>query len=142
MDRQTPHDQPRSVLAFFLNLQLAQPTMVGLTMRYELDDEVWVGVCEELGTSTYDSDLETVTHELGELVLHELNALEADGEREGVFGRYGIETQAVPANILRRLRDFDVPGSLAAKAQPGQQAWAPQDQLPPALAPALASARP
>ena len=58
MDRQTPHDQPRSVVAYFLNLQLAQPTMVGLTMRYELDDEVWVGVCEELGTSTYDSDLD------------------------------------------------------------------------------------
>jgi len=61
--------------------------MVGLTMRYELDDGVWVGVCEELGTSTYDPELETVVDELGELVLHELNALEADGEREGVFGR-------------------------------------------------------
>jgi len=87
MDRQAPNDQPRSVVTFFLNLRLAQPTMVGLTMRYELDDGVWVGVCEELGTSTYDPELETVVDELGELVLHELNALEADGEREGVFGR-------------------------------------------------------
>ncbi len=136
MDRQTPHDQPRYALAFFLNLQLAQPTMVGLTMRYELDDEVWVGVCEELGTSTYDSDLDTVMHELGELVLHELNALEADGEREGVFGRYGIETLPVPANVLRRLRGHDVPGSPTGKEQPGTQAWAPQDQLAPALSPA------
>ena len=134
MDRQTPHHQPRSALTFFLNLQLAQPTMVGLTMRYELDDEVWVGVCEELGTSTYDSDLDTVMHELSELVLHELNALEADGEREGVFGRYGIETLPVPANVLRRLRDFDVPESPTAKEQPGLQAWAAQDQLAPALA--------
>ena len=136
MGRQTPHDQPHYVLAFFLNLHLAQPTMVGLTMRYELDDEVWVGVCEELGTSTYDSDLETVMHELGELVLHELNALEADGEREGVFARYGIETLPVPANVLRRLRDSGVSRSPAAKDQPGLQAWAPQDQLAPDLAPA------
>ena len=136
MDRQTPHEQPRSVLAFFLNLQLAQPTMVGLTMRYELDDEAWVGVCEELGTSTYDSDLETVMHELGELVLHELNALEADGEREGVFSRFGIETLPVPANVLRRLRDNDVPRSPTEKERPGTQAWAPQDKFAPALAPA------
>ena len=138
MDRQTPHDQPRSVLAFFLNLQLAQPTMVGLTMRYELDDEVWVGVCEELGTSTYDSDLETVTHELGELVLHELNALEADGEREGVFGQYGIETQPVPANVLRRFRDPDLQRPLTTKglAESPKGFWTPQNQLAPALAPA------
>ena len=136
MDRQAPNDQPRSVVAFFLNLRLAQPTMVGLTMRYELDDGVWVGVCEELGTSTYDSDLETVMHELGELVLHELNALEADGEREGVFGRYGIETLPVPATVLRRIRDFDVPRPPASSEQPGLPAWAPQDQLAPDLAPA------
>lgn len=136
MDKQTPRDQPHSVLAFFLNLQLAQPTMVGLTMRYELDDDLWVGVCEELGTSTYDPELETVMNELGELVLHELNALEADGEREGVFGRYGIETLPVPANILRRIRDFNVPRSPTSSEQPRLTAWAPQDQLAPALAPA------
>lgn len=136
MDKQTPRDQPRSVLAFFLNLQEAQPTMVGLTMRYELEGDLWVGVCEELGTSTFDSELETVMHELGELVLHELNALEADGEREGVFGRFGIETLPVPANVLRRIRDFDVPRSPISSEQPGLPAWAPQDQLAPALAPA------
>ena len=136
MDKQTPLEQPRSVRAFFLNLQTAQPTMVGLTMRYELEDDLWVGVCEELGTSTYDSELETVMNELGELVLHELNALEADGEREGVFNRFGIETLPVPANVLRRLRDFDVPRSPPEKEQPGLQAWARQDQLAPTLTPA------
>ena len=136
MDKQTPHGQPRSVLAFFLNLQAAKPTMVGLTMRYELEDDLWVGVCEELGTSTYDSELETVMRELGELVLHELNALEADGEREGVFGRYGIETLPVPGDVLRRLRDVDAPGLPTEKEQAGLQAWTPQDQLTPALAPA------
>ncbi len=136
MDRQAPNDQPRSVVTFFLNLRLAQPTMVGLTMRYELDDGVWVGVCEELGTSTYDPELETVVDELGELVLHELNALEADGEREGVFGRYGIETLPVPGDVLRRLRDVDAPGLPTEKEQAGLQAWTPQDQLTPALAPA------
>ena len=137
MDRQTPHDQPRYVLAFYLNLPLDQPAMVGLTMRYEFEGELWVGVCEELGTSTYDADLETVMHELGELVLHELNALEADGEREGVFSRYGIETLAVPANVLRRFCDSDVPSSPTPKELSRTQTgtWAPQDQLAPALAP-------
>lgn len=99
MDRQTPNDQPRHALAFFLNLHASQPLRVGLTMRYELDDDVWVGVCEELGTSTYDADLETVMHELSELVLHELDALEADGEREGVFSRCGIETFEAQADV-------------------------------------------
>ncbi len=136
MDKQTPGEEPRSVVAFFLNLQLAQPTMVALTMRYELEDDVWVGVCEELGTSTYDSDLDTVMHELGELVLHELNALEADGEREGVFGRYGIEMLPVPGDVIRRLRDVDVPRSPTSSEQPRLTAWAPRDQLAPALAPA------
>ena len=138
MDRQTPHDQPRYVLAFYLNLHLTQPTMVGLTMRYEREDDLWVGVCEELGTSTYDAELETVMHELGELVLHELNALEADGEREGFFSRYGIEELAVPANVLRRFRHPDAPGFPTQTDLPVRQtcAWAPQDQLAPALAPA------
>ncbi|MDE2769503.1 MAG: hypothetical protein OXO54_06220 [Chloroflexota bacterium] len=136
MDKQTPREQPHSALAFFLNLHAATPTMVGLTMRYELEGDVWVGVCEELGTSTYDPELEAVMHELGELVLHELNALEADGEREGVFGRYGIETLPVPANVLGRIRDFNVPISPTENKQPGTQAWTPQDQLAPALTPA------
>lgn len=98
MDKQTPNDQLRRARAFYLNLDAAQPLMVGLTMRYELDDNVWVGVCEELGTFTYDADLETVMHELSELVLHELNGLEADGEREGVFSRFGIKTLKAPAD--------------------------------------------
>ena len=136
MDRQTPHDQPRYVLAFYLNLHPIQPTMVGLTMRYEREDDLWVGVCEELGTSTYDADLETVQHELGELVLHELNALETDGERERVFNRYGIETLAVPANVLRRFSDSDMLGSPTPEILPDRQlgVWAPQDNLVPALA--------
>ena len=136
MDKQSPRDQPHSVLAFFLNLQLAQPTMVGLTMRYEFEDDLWVGVCEELGTSTYDPKLETVMHELGELVLHELNALEADGEREGVFGRYGIEMLPVPGDVIRRLRDVDGPRPPTSSEQPGLTAWAPREQLATDLAPA------
>ena len=128
MDRQTPHDQPRYALEFYLNLHLTQPTMVGLTMRYEREDDRWVGVCEELGTSTYDADLETV--------LHELNALETDGERERVFNRYGIETLAVPANVLRRFSDSDMLGSPTPEILPDRQpgVWAPQDNLVPALA--------
>ncbi len=138
MDKQTANDQPRHALAFFLNLHASQPLMVGLTMRYELDDDVWVGVCEELGTSTYDSDLETVMHELSALVLHELNVLEADGEREGVFSRCGIETLAVPANVLRRFRDPDAPIPPTKRGLPETPngVWAPQDQLAPALEPA------
>lgn len=136
MDKQAPLDQPHSAPTFFLNLQAAKPTMVGLTMRYELEDDLWVGACEELGTSTYDPELETVMRELGELVLHQLNALEADGEREGVFGRYGIETLPVPANVLRRIRDFDVPRPPTSSEQPGLPVWAPQDRLAPDLAPA------
>ena len=136
MDRQTPHDQPRYALAFYLNLHPVQPAMVGLTMRYEREDDLWVGVCEELGTSTYDADLETVMHELGELVLHELNTLEADGERENMFGRCGIELLSVPANIRSWVYDSESPTTQAQESLPGKRSgfWAPQDNLAPALA--------
>lgn len=140
MGDQNPHDQPRYALMFYFNLDLAQPGIVALTMRYEREDGLWVGVCEELGTSTYDADLATATDELGELVLHELNALEADGERENIFGRHGIELLSVPANIRSWIYESEPQDPQAEKSLPRARTglWAPQGNLMPALASAHA----
>ena len=93
------------------------------TFRYELDGDQWTGECVELGTATYDTDRDTVHDELSELVLHALNALEKDNEREAFFKKHGIE--AVQA--LRHLRDLTLRGlNFPGEATTAQAAfWAP-----------------
>ena len=90
------------------------------TMRYEWDEGRWNGVCQELGTATYDTDRNRLRDELVELVLHELNSLEADGERERFFERHGIEILSAPRHILQRAQE--VFGQPTSEPTP----WIPQ----------------
>ena len=67
-----------------------QELLVLLTLRFQQEDEVWVGVCEELSTSTFHKDLERAYEELIELVALHLNGLEDIGERDRFFKEHGI----------------------------------------------------
>ena len=76
---------------------------VTLTLRFTREDNKWVGVCVELGTSTFGSDFERVTADLEKLVTEHLNLLEEAGERERFFVENGIEENPAEPN-LERLR--------------------------------------
>ena len=58
---------------------------VTLTLTYERGGNQWVGICLELGTSTYSRTLKQCQLELEELVVDHLNVLEEIGERESFF---------------------------------------------------------
>lgn len=76
---------------------------VTLTLRYTREEGKWVGVCIELGTSTFGRNFERVTADLEALVEEHLNLLEEAGERERFFAENGIEMN--PAELdLERLR--------------------------------------
>ena len=84
--------------------------------------------------------LETVQHELGELVLHELNALEADGERERVSsaGTASKSWRCQPT-FSAGFADPDAPGFTDADRSAREADLAPgrrRINLAPALAPA------
>lgn len=49
---------------------------VGLTLDYQQEDRQWVGVCLELGTSTFADTLEQTELELREAVELQLNGME------------------------------------------------------------------
>lgn len=63
---------------------------VTLTLSFEQEGSEWVGVCLELGTSTFTDTLEKCQVELQELVTDHLNVLEEIGERERFFEEWGI----------------------------------------------------
>ncbi len=63
---------------------------VTLTLSFELEESEWVGVCLELGTSTFADTLEKCQEELQELVADHLDVLEEIGERERFFEEWGI----------------------------------------------------
>ena len=69
----------------------ARQLSVLLTLEFTLEDEVWVGKCRELGTSTFDKDLWKAKEELAELVSLHLNTLESAGEQERFFKEHGIK---------------------------------------------------
>ncbi len=97
------------------------PQVAIFTLRYEREGDQWTGVCEELGTSTYGRDRSQLRVELAELVVHDLNSLEADGERERFFERHDIEVFNVPRHILERARDV-----LRPQAPTASPSWVPQ----------------
>lgn len=131
-------DARRCSIEFYFNAELDPPAMIALRMTYTYEDTVWVGVCEELGTSTYGDDLDCVSNELKELVLFELNAIEADGERENVFSSCGIEILSLSEILLDCLRH--VRRSRLPTREPVPSAalppWLPQSQ--PSLVSAVA----
>ena len=55
---------------------------VHLTLRFHVEGTNWVGVCVELGTSTFAQTLAGCRSELEELVTDHLEVLEEIGERE------------------------------------------------------------
>ena len=62
-----------------------------LTLSFEREDNKWVGICVELGTSTYSRALTKTREDLSKLVIEHLNLLEEAGEREQFFEDWGIE---------------------------------------------------
>jgi len=50
--------------------------IINLTLSYCKESGQWVGVCEELGTSTYDDSFEQMKIELREAVELQLNGVE------------------------------------------------------------------
>ncbi len=72
------------------------PSYVHLTLRFRAEGAEWVGVCVELGTSTFAQTLAECRNELEELVTEHLEVLEDIGEREQFFAKWGIETHADP----------------------------------------------
>ena len=69
---------------------------VALTLSFEREGDVWVGVCLELGTSTYADTLEACEGELRELVVEHIDVLEEIGERDRFFQEWGITLQDTP----------------------------------------------
>jgi predicted RNase H-like HicB family nuclease len=62
-----------------------------LTCKYHKEDRNWVGVCEELGTSTFGRTLDEVGKRLKEAIALHLNALEDVGEDERFFKENNIK---------------------------------------------------
>lgn len=56
-----------------------------VTFKFYEEDKKWIGVCEELGTSTFGSNLIEAKKLLIEAVLCHLNTLDDVGERERFF---------------------------------------------------------
>jgi predicted RNase H-like HicB family nuclease len=74
-----------------------------LTLVFHEEDGAWVGVCQELSTSTYASTFEAARSELIELVELHLNELEDVGERARFFAEHNIKlyTDDAPKVVQR-----------------------------------------
>ena len=66
---------------------------VALTLSFEQEQDVWVGTCLELGTSTFADTLDDCRSELEELVTEHLNALEENGTRASFFEQWRLAPQ-------------------------------------------------
>lgn len=64
---------------------------VKLTLLFHQEDKQWVGVCHELGVSSWGDSFEEAKDALEDLVVLDLNALEDIGERERFFQEHGIK---------------------------------------------------
>ena len=64
---------------------------ITLTLEFQKEGRRWVGVCQELGTSTYSRSLPEVEEQLREAVWLHLNTLEDIGERTRFFKEHGIK---------------------------------------------------
>ena len=64
---------------------------ITLTLEFQKDGRRWIGVCQELGTSTYSRSLPETEKQLREAVRLHLNTLEEIGERDRFFKEHKIE---------------------------------------------------
>jgi predicted RNase H-like HicB family nuclease len=62
-----------------------------LTCKYHKEDRNWVGVCEELGTSTFGRTLDEAQKRLNDAIKLHLNTLDDVGEGERFFRENGIK---------------------------------------------------
>ena len=106
---------------------------VDLTLKYEFEEDQWVGVCLELSTSTFGDTLEEVKDDLTQLVIEHLNLLEDAGERERFFAENGI--------TYHEFKPDSVSVTLPLRDQAGQSSAFYQAQslpIPPKREPVLA----
>ena len=105
---------------------------VDLTLKYEYEEEQWVGVCLELSTSTFGDTLQEVQDDLTQLVVEHLNLLEDAGERERFFEEHDIS--------YHRFKPDSVTVALPLQEQAGHSSALYQAQslpIPPQREPAL-----
>ena len=72
---------------------------VELTLTFSREEGKWVGLCDELGVSTYGKKLEQVEDDLRLLVIEFLNLLEESGERERLFRERKIQVTTAEPTI-------------------------------------------
>lgn len=78
---------------------------ITLTYQFHKDGRRWVGVCKELGTSTFSRSIPEVEKQLTEAVCLQLNTLEDVGERERFFRENNIKLYPVkPKNPTFTIR--------------------------------------
>jgi predicted RNase H-like HicB family nuclease len=65
-----------------------------LTCKYHKEDRSWVGVCDELGTSTFGKTLDEAEEKLRESIMLHLVTLEEVGERERFFKENNVQFYA------------------------------------------------
>ena len=58
---------------------------VVLTCTFHKEKQKWVGICKELGTSTFANSLDKAQKKLAEAIELHVNTLEDVGERERFF---------------------------------------------------------
>ena len=64
---------------------------IELTMEFHKEDDVWTGVCKELGTAADGDSFDEVTEALREMVFIHLNTLEDVGECERFLKEHGVK---------------------------------------------------
>ena len=63
---------------------------VTLTLKFQVEGDVWVGECLDLSTSTYADTLEECQEALDELVETHMDVMDEVGERDRFFDRWGV----------------------------------------------------
>ena len=78
---------------------MSKEVYVVLTFKFHKEGKRWLGLCEELGTSTFGRSLPEAERLLDEFVLLDLNTLDDIGERERFFRENNITFHKVrPVN--------------------------------------------
>lgn len=68
---------------------------VVLSIRYQKEGNVWVGICDELGVSNFGDTFEEAKEATEESVMLKLYTLEKLGERDRFFKKYNIKIYSV-----------------------------------------------
>ena len=74
---------------------------ISLTVSMLREGDNWVGVCEELGVSTFAESIDDLLKELQVLITQHLNALEENGARSSFFKKHGIQLHNTAAFAVR-----------------------------------------